>query len=41
MSQLRAVQLTATERTTLFDHDLESYDSARAEVARYEAEGVP
>jgi PPM family protein phosphatase len=41
VSQLRAVQLTATERTSLFDHDLESYDSARAEVARYEAEGVP
>ena len=41
VSQLRAVQLTSTERTALFDHDLESYDSARAEVARYEAEGVP
>jgi PPM family protein phosphatase len=41
VSQLRAVQLTATERTALFDHDLESYDSARAELARYEAEGVP
>jgi PPM family protein phosphatase len=41
VSQLRAVQLTATERTSLFDHDLESYDSARAEVAHYEAEGVP
>ena len=41
VSQLRAVQLTAAERGELFDHDLESYDAARAEVARYEAEGVP
>jgi protein phosphatase len=41
VSQLRAVQLTAAERAALFDHDLESYDAARGEVARYEAEGVP
>jgi protein phosphatase len=41
VSQLRAVQLTAAERAALFDHDLESYDSARGEVSRYEAEGVP
>jgi PPM family protein phosphatase len=41
VSQLRAVQLTAAERGELFDHDLESYDSARAEVARFGAEGVP
>jgi PPM family protein phosphatase len=41
VSQLRAVQLTAAERTALFDHDLESYDAARGEVAGYEAEGVP
>jgi serine/threonine protein phosphatase PrpC len=41
VSQLRAVQLTAAERAALFDHDLESYESARGEVARYETEGVP
>jgi serine/threonine protein phosphatase PrpC len=41
VSQLRAVQLTAAERAALFDHDLESYDAAHGEVARYEAEGVP
>jgi serine/threonine protein phosphatase PrpC len=41
VSQLRAVQLTPAERSALFDHDLVSYDAARAQVARYEAEGVP
>jgi serine/threonine protein phosphatase PrpC len=41
VSQLRAVQLTAAERSALFDHDLVSYDAARAQIARYEAEGVP
>jgi PPM family protein phosphatase len=41
VSQLQAVQLDETERAELFDHDLVSYDDARAEVARYEAEGVP
>jgi protein phosphatase len=41
VSQLRAVQLTTAERAALFDHDLESYDAARREVERYEAEGVP
>jgi serine/threonine protein phosphatase PrpC len=41
VSQLRAVQLTPGERAALFDHDLLSYDAAREEVARYEAEGVP
>jgi protein phosphatase len=41
ISQLRAVQLTAAERSALFDHDLVSYDTARAQIARYEAEGVP
>ena len=41
VSQLRAVQLTSAERAALFDHDLESYDAARGEVSRYEAEGVP
>ena len=41
VSQLRAVQLDAEERSQLFDHDLLSYDDARAELAQYEAEGVP
>jgi PPM family protein phosphatase len=41
VSQLRAVQLSAAERAALLDHDLESYDAAREELARYEAEGVP
>ena len=41
ISQLRAVQLTAAERASLFDHDLESYDAARGKVSRYESEGVP
>jgi hypothetical protein len=41
VSQLRAVQLTPAERSALFDHDLVSYDAARAQVGRYEAEGVP
>jgi len=41
VSQLRAVQLAEQERAGLFDHDLLSYDDARAELARYEAEGVP
>ena len=41
VSQLRAVQLDAAERASLFDHDLESYDAARGKLARYEAEGVP
>ena len=41
VSQLRAVQLTAGERADLFDHDLVSYDDARARVAHYEEEGVP
>jgi protein phosphatase len=41
VSQLQAVQLDEAERVELFDHDLLSYDEARAEVARYEAQGVP
>jgi protein phosphatase len=41
VSQLRAVQLDEQERSRLFDHDLHSYDDARAELAQYEAEGVP
>jgi PPM family protein phosphatase len=41
VSQLRAVQLTRGERSELFDHDLLSYDEARAQLSRYEEEGVP
>jgi protein phosphatase len=41
VSQLRAVQLTPAERAKLFDHHLVSYDEARAEVGRFEDEGVP
>ena len=41
VSQLRAVQLAEQERARLFDHDLLSYGDARAELATYEAEGVP
>jgi serine/threonine protein phosphatase PrpC len=41
VSQLRAVQLTQGERAALFDHDLLSYEEARAELFRYEEEGVP
>ena len=41
VSQLRAVQLTQGERAELFDHDLLSYDEARAQLSRYEEEGVP
>lgn len=41
VSQLRAVQLTPGERAALFDHDLLSYEEARAELSRYEEEGVP
>jgi PPM family protein phosphatase len=41
VSRLKAVQLTGSERAALFDHDLISYDQARDELARYEAEGVP
>jgi PPM family protein phosphatase len=41
VSQLRAVQLTQDERAELLDHDLLSYDDARAELSRYEEEGVP
>jgi PPM family protein phosphatase len=41
VSQLRAVQLDEQERAQLFDHDLLSYDDARTDLARYEAEGVP
>jgi PPM family protein phosphatase len=41
VSQLRAVQLSQGERAELFDHDLVSYDEARAQLSQYEAEGVP
>jgi protein phosphatase len=40
VSRLQAVQLSASERSALFDHELVPYDDARALVARYEEEGV-
>jgi PPM family protein phosphatase len=41
VSALEASQLSPEERTDLFDHDLVSYDEARARVSRYEEQGVP
>jgi hypothetical protein len=41
VSRLQASQLSAEERAALFDHELVSYDRARARVAVYEAEAVP
>ena len=41
VSRLQASQLSEEERTSLFDHELVSYDRARARVAVYEAEAVP
>jgi protein phosphatase len=41
VSRLQASQLSEEERTSLFDHELVSYDRARARVADYEAEAVP
>jgi protein phosphatase len=41
VSALEAAQLSEQERADLFDHDLLSYDEARARVSRYEEEGVP
>ena len=41
MSGLHASQLTGGERADLFDHDLLSYDEARARVAGYEVETAP
>jgi protein phosphatase len=41
VSRLQSSQLAADERTGLFDHELLSYDQARARVAVYEAEAVP
>ena len=36
VSRLQAAQLSPAEREALFDHELISYDEARARVARYE-----
>jgi protein phosphatase len=41
VSRLQASQLSEEERASLFDHELASYDRARARVAVYEAEAVP
>ena len=41
VSQLQAVQLTPSERATLLDHALSSYDSARDRLASYEQEASP
>jgi serine/threonine protein phosphatase PrpC len=41
VSRLQASQLSPEERAELFDHQLVSYDRARARVAAYEAEAVP
>jgi hypothetical protein len=41
VSSLQASQLSPEERASLFDHDLVSYDRARARVAVYEAEAAP
>jgi serine/threonine protein phosphatase PrpC len=41
VSRLKASQLSPEERAALFDHELVSYDRARARVAIYEAEAVP
>jgi serine/threonine protein phosphatase PrpC len=41
VSQLQAVQLTETERQSLLDHHLTSYDSARDRLAPYEEEASP
>jgi serine/threonine protein phosphatase PrpC len=41
VSQLQAVQLTQSERESLFDHSLVSYDSARDRLASYEEEASP
>ena len=41
VSRLQSSQLAADERSGLFDHELLSYDQARARVAVYEAEAVP
>jgi protein phosphatase len=41
VSRLQSAQLAPAERSALFDHELLSYDQARARVAEYEAEAVP
>ncbi|HWM13948.1 MAG TPA: Stp1/IreP family PP2C-type Ser/Thr phosphatase [Gaiellaceae bacterium] len=41
VSRLQSAQLAPDERSGLFDHELLSYDQARARVAAYEAEAVP
>jgi len=41
VSRLQASQLSPEERAALFDHELVSYDRAKARVAVYEAEAVP
>ena len=41
ISRLQAVQLSRDERAELFDHDLVTFDEARAQVARYEEEATP
>jgi len=41
VSRLQAAQLSPAERKRLFDHDLVSYDTARARIAPYEEAGVP
>jgi hypothetical protein len=41
VSTLQASQLSPEERAALFDHQLVSYERARARVAVYEAEAAP
>lgn len=41
VSRLQSAQLAPAERSALFDHELLSYDQARARIAVYEAEAVP
>ena len=41
VSRLQASQLSEEERASLFDHELVSFDRAKARVAVYEAEAVP
>jgi serine/threonine protein phosphatase PrpC len=41
VSRLQSSQLSPEEREELFDHELVSYERARARVAVYEAEAVP
>ena len=41
ISRLQAIQLSRDERAQLFDHDLVTFDEARAQVARYEEEAAP